>query len=278
MAEVVGGFGVPHNPHFPTWVEQGAPLAGEITRMYNEVERRLRAAAPDTIVFVTSDHYNTFWEILPIFTVAVADSAAGACDYPTIAPRELSIDRRLAAAVQDHLVRSDFDVGRLQELALDHTVVVPMAFLAPDRDVPLVPVFVNGFLRPFPSARRCHALGRAIRDAVESFPEPRRVAVVATGSFSLEIGGPRISEDSHTGVPDPGWVERVVELLRAGEIAQLVDETTDDRLERAGNAGGELLDWLVMLGTIDAAPAVHVDVQPQFGHAYASWPCRGSSA
>jgi Catalytic LigB subunit of aromatic ring-opening dioxygenase len=272
VAELVGGFGVPHNPHFPTWVEEGHPLAAEIERMYGEVASRLEAAEPDAVVFVTSDHYNMFWEILPLFALAVADSARGASDYPTIAPRELPIDRELAGFLQERLVRADFDVARLQEVELDHTVVEPMQFLAPGRDLALVPVFVNVFLRPLPSARRCFALGRAIRGAVEAFPEPRRVAVVASGSFSLEIGGPRIAEDSHTGVPDPGWLGRVVELLRAGELDRLVEEATDERLDRAGNAGGELLDWLVMLGTIDAAPAAHVDVQPQFGHAYASWP------
>jgi protocatechuate 4,5-dioxygenase beta chain len=102
--------------------------------------------------------------------------------------------------------------------------------------------------------------------------------VLASGSFSLEIGGPRISETSHTGVPDPAWLGRVVELLRAGQVAELVEEATDEQLWKAGNAGGELLDWIAMLGTVDPAPPASLEVQAQFGHAFAAWPGAGADA
>jgi protocatechuate 4,5-dioxygenase beta chain len=269
MAQIVGAFGVPHNPHFPTWVAERAPLAEEIERMYGELAQRLEEMRADTLVYFTSDHYNLFWESLPIFSIAVADSAHGASDYPEL-QRDLEIDSELARAVQSHLVSADFDVGMLQELEFDHTVVAPLHFLAPDLAPRLVPVYINAFVRPLPSARRCLALGRAIRAAVEAAPGGR-VGVVASGSFSVEIGGPRISEESHTGVPDPAWVERVLELLRAADLDTLVSEATDAQLWEAGNAGGELLDWIAMLAMFDPRPPDFLDVQPQFGHAYAAW-------
>jgi protocatechuate 4,5-dioxygenase beta chain len=269
MAQIVGAFGVPHNPHFPTWVANGHPLAGEIERMYGELRSRLDDVRADTLVYFTSDHYNLFWESLPIFAIAVAESAHGASDYPEL-QRDLEIDSELARAVQAHLMEREFDVGVLQELEFDHTVVAPLHFLAPEIAPRLVPVFINAFIRPLPSAKRCLALGRAIREAVEAAPA-RRVAVVASGSFSVEIGGPRISEDSHTGVPDPAWVERVLDLLRAADLDTLVAEATDEQLWAAGNAGGELLDWIAMLAMFDPRPPDFLDVQPQFGHAYAAW-------
>jgi hypothetical protein len=272
VAEIVGGFGVPHNPHFATWVAQGAALGPEIERMYDGVAEPLHEMAPDVLLYITSDHYNMFFELLPIFMIGVAESAAGASDYPSIPHRELRIDSELARWLQTDLVHAGFDVGCAQELEFDHTVISPMQFLFPERDIPVVPLFINAFMRPLPSSQRCFALGRALRDSLRHDGSDKRVAVVATGSFSLEIGGPRISEDSHTGVPDPGWVERVLELLQAGDVERLVREATDEQLDRAGNAGGELLDWIAMLGTIDPAPPAFVDVQPQFGHAYAAWP------
>jgi protocatechuate 4,5-dioxygenase beta chain len=170
------------------------------------------------------------------------------------------------------LVADGFDVALLQELSFDHTVIVPLGFLAPETVPPLIPLYVNAFLRPLPSAARCLALGRALRAAIEPASEDdRRIVVLATGSISLEIGGPRISEDSHTGVPDPAWLSRVVELLRAGDVDALVAASTDEQLWRAGNAGGELLDWITMLGTFDPRPPGYIDVQPQFGHAFALW-------
>jgi protocatechuate 4,5-dioxygenase beta chain len=270
MAEIVGAFGVPHNPHFPTWVANGHPLADEIARMYGGLRRFYERAAPDTLLYFTSDHYNLFWESLPIFAIGAAESGHGASDYPEL-DRDLRIDAALARHVQERVVDAGFDVGKLQELSFDHTVVAPLHFLAPE-DVAIVPVYISAFIRPLPSARRCFALGRAIRDAVRSAPGSARVAVVASGSFSLEIGGPRISETSHTGVPDPAWVDRVCDLLRAGAVERLVVEATDDQLWKAGNAGGELLDWIAMLATVDPRPPAYLEVQPQFGHAYAAWP------
>jgi protocatechuate 4,5-dioxygenase beta chain len=279
VAEIIGAFGVPHNPHFPTWVDAGHPLAAEIERLYGEVARRLHATAPEAIIVFTSDHYNTFFEqSLPIFSIGVAESACGASDYPSLPPRELTIDSTLARAIHHHLVHSDFDVGISQEFEFDHTVIAPMWFLARETDIAVVPVFISAFVRPIPSAQRCYALGRAIREAVNQYPEPTRVAVVASGSFSLEIGGPRISDDSHVGVPAPAWAARVVELLGRADFDAIVEEATDQRLDAAGNAGGELLDWIAMLATIEPVVPAFLAAQPQFGHAFAAWPVRSGTA
>jgi aromatic ring-opening dioxygenase catalytic subunit (LigB family) len=272
MAKIVGAFGVPHNPHFPSWSQEGHPLGAEIDRFYGAVAEQLRAVAPEAIVYFTSDHYNMFFESLPIFSIAVAPSASGPSDYPTIARRELPIAAELARAVQRHAIAREFDLGMLQELEFDHTVVAPLHFLLPDREIPLVPVFISAFLRPIASARRCYALGHAIREAIEAAELPQRVAIIASGSFSVEIGGPRLAPDSHVGVPDPAWTERVVELLRAGDFERLVTEATDEQLAEAGNAAAELLDWIAMLGMIDPAPPASIETQPQFGHSFAAWP------
>jgi aromatic ring-opening dioxygenase catalytic subunit (LigB family) len=269
VAEIVGAFGVPHNPHFPTWVTAGHPLAGELERLYGEVARRLAAAAPDVVVCFTSDHYNLFWETVPVFAVAAAESAAGASDYPELRG-EWRVDGALARELHAHLLSAGFDAAVLQELSLDHTLVAPLQLLRAE-DLAVVPVFVNGLIRPLPSAPRCLALGRAIRAAIEPARAPTRVALLASGSFSLEIGGPRISADSHTGVPAPGWVERVLALLCAGDVERLVAEATPAQLWEAGNAGGELLDWIAMLGAIDPRPPAFLEPQVQFGHAYAAW-------
>ena len=109
---------------------------------------------------------------------------------------------------------------------------------------------------------------------MERHPEPLRVAVVASGSFSLEIGGPRISDRAHFGVPDRAWLDRVLELLARGAFDELVAQAGDQQLQRAGNAGGELLDWIVMLGMTDAGPPDFLAAQPEYGHAFGAWPAR----
>jgi hypothetical protein len=273
VAKLVGAFGVPHNPHFPSWSQEGHPLGAELDRLYGRVAELLRRSDPDAIVCFTSDHYNMFFqESVPIFSIGTAESAAGPSDYSTITRRELPIAAPLAREIQRHLVAAEFDIGMSQEFEFDHTVVAPLHFLLPERDVPLVPIFISAFLRPIASSQRCYALGHAIREAIETSESASRVAVVASGSFSVEIGGPRLAPDSHVGVPDPAWVERVVELLRAGDFERLVAEATDTQLQEAGNAAAELLDWIAMLGMIEPSAPEFIETQAEFGHSYAAWP------
>jgi hypothetical protein len=105
------------------------------------------------------------------------------------------------------------------------------------------------------------------------------VAVLATGGINLEVGGPRVAEGAVAGAPDPAWLEHVVARLRAGEVEALVEEATSEKLQSVGNAAGELLCVIAMLGAI-ADPGVgaiaeptplFLDPEPRLGHAYGAW-------
>lgn len=238
MARVVGGVGAPHTPHFPVLVQQATPLGLEVERLYREVRERLEAFQPDLLVFFTSDHYNVFFvESIPIFSIGVAESSHGPSDYPNLPSYDVPLAAELARPLQARLVEMGFDVGMSQEFEFDHPVTVPLGFLAPNMDIPVLPIFINGLIPPLPTAARCFELGRAIRTALEEQADDSRVVAIASGSFSLEIGGPRISQDSHTGVPDPAWMQHVLEQLEKGEVDELVEDATTEQLTKAGNAG-----------------------------------------
>ena len=57
-----------------------------------------------------------------------------------------------------------------------------------------------------------------------------------------------------------------------GEFDTIVAEATDEQLWKAGNAGGELLDWIVALSAIDPGPPAFLDFQMAHGHAFGAWP------
>jgi aromatic ring-opening dioxygenase catalytic subunit (LigB family) len=273
VAEIVGAVGVPHNPFSALLVAQDGDGAAEPRRLYGAVAERLHAMRPDTLIVFTTDHYNLYFELsVPIFAIGVAESTSGPSDYPMLPHLDVAVDSALAKQVQTALVKDDFDVGMSQEFELDHTITAPLGVMIPRMDVALIPFWISTSMRPIPSARRCHALGAAVRRAVEQSPLARRVAVVASGAFSFEVGGPRLSEESHVGVPAPEWALRATELLAAGDFERLVAETTGEQITAAGNAGGEILNWIAMLGTIDARPAAFIEAQPAEGHAFAAWP------
>ncbi len=271
MATVVAGVGVPHTPVFPSTValdDRGLPAA-----YFARVRAQLDEARPDVLVMFDSDHLNTFFlDNLPVFSVGVAARTSGPNDgTPGLAPVELAVPEPMAAHVRNACLDADFDVALSQEFTVDHSILVPLHYLRPAADLPLLPVFINGLVAPLPAAQRCRLLGAAVRDAIDAWPDDLRVAVVASGSFSLDVGGFGMNPGSIFGVPDARWAEQVAAWLEAGDVDAVVEASTPAQLARAGNVGGELLNWLALLGAIGGARPDSLDLQPEFGHGYAFW-------
>ena len=64
---------------------------------------------------------------------------------------------------------------------------------------------------------------------------------------------------------------RVIKLLEAQQIDTLIKESTQHQMLKAGNVGGELLNWIAMLGAIGNRKPNYVAPQMQNGHAYGVW-------
>ncbi len=76
----------------------------------------------------------------------------------------------------------------------------------PDWPIPIVPLQVGVLQFPVPSAKRCYNLGKSLRNAIESYPEDIKVALIATGGLSHQVHGER------AGFNNPEWDEKLVEL------------------------------------------------------------------
>ena len=61
----------------------------------------------------------------------------------------------------------------------------------------------------------CFALGQLVRNFIDLRPENERVAIIASGSFSLEVGGPRM------GLVNKDWHRFVVDCLQCGAAEKL---------------------------------------------------------
>src|SRR5439155_1145399 len=85
--------------------------------------------------------------------------------------------------------------------------------------------------------RRCFALGQMVRTAVEALPASSKVAVLASGSFSLDVGGHLSPRGQFAGTPDVGWGDTVLGHLQNGRINELLNEATGERMARAGDVG-----------------------------------------
>ena len=272
MAQIVAGFGVPHTPIFPFFVKRDGPDC-ETAKLFAAQKNELAAARPDLILMFDTDHLNTFFlNDLPIFAVGIDKTFKAPNDEPRDVPNYVVPSlARLAAHVRAAAVAAGFDVGMTQNFSVDHSVTVPLHFLTPEMHVPMIPFFISGHVPPLPSAARCYALGQAVARAIKSWPEPKRVVIMGSGSFSLEVGGPRMAPGRSDGVPDPDWAMRIIKLLEAQQTDRLIAEATEHQMLKAGNVGGELLNWIAMLGAIGNRKPTYVAPQMQNGHAYGVW-------
>src|SRR6201997_5870812 len=183
MATIVAGFGVPHTPIFPFFVKRDGPES-ETARLFGAQKNELAAARPDVIVMFDTDHLNTFFlDNLPIFAVGVDKTFTG----PNDEPREMPVYKipsaaDLAAHIRRASIEAGFDAALTQHFSVDHSIAVPLHFLTPEMNVPVIPFFVSGHVPPLPSARRCYALGQAVGRAIESWPENKRIVVMGSGS------------------------------------------------------------------------------------------------
>jgi aromatic ring-opening dioxygenase catalytic subunit (LigB family) len=220
-----------------------------------------------------TDHLNTFFlDNLPIFAVGVDKEFTG----PNDEPREMPVYKipsalDLAAHIRRNSIEAGFDTALLQHYSVDHSVAVPLHFLTPQMQVPVVPFFISGHLPPLPPAQRCYALGQAVGRAIASWPAPLRVVIMGSGSFSLEVAGPRMAPGRTDGVPDPDWAWRIIKLMEEQQVDTLLKEATEHQLLKAGNVGGELLNWIAMLGAIGNHKPTYIAPQMQNGHAYGVW-------
>jgi protocatechuate 4,5-dioxygenase beta chain len=242
-------------------------------QLFRAIEEHLAAVQPDVLLIFDSDHLNTFFlDNMPLLSVGVADHTSGPNDGTPGMPRyEVPVHEGLAQAVRSHGIENAFDLAVSQEFEVDHSILVPLHFLTPRMHVPIVPVFIGGIVPPLPLARRCFALGEMVREAVDAWPKPLRVALLASGSISLDIGGPLAPHGQITGVADTRWVEEVLGYLRGCAYDDLLNAATGDRLARAGNIGGELLNWIALLGALGPRKPALLESRMAHGDAFAVW-------
>ena len=279
MAEIVSAYVVPHTPSFIADVKANGDRS-ETAQHFSKVRQHFEASAPDVIISICNDHFNTFFfENWPTFAIGIADESEGPSDQtPEMPWYRVTVASDVARHLLDGLLKDEFDPASLLEFQLDHGHLIPLHFLTPAMSVPIVPIFVNCVVPPLPRSTRCRRLGQSIAAIVRDWDPRLRVAIVGSGSLSLEIGGPRAFEGKTFGIPDPAWASWILERISTCDHDGLIHAATQDRMLAAGNVSGELLSWITVLGVVGPrVPDILID-QPDLGNAFAAWSIGGRPA
>jgi catalytic LigB subunit of aromatic ring-opening dioxygenase len=261
--------GVPQPPEIAK--ESTLVLQSYIDRInagFEILKRQLDEFKPDVLLVVGDDQAEVFTEAnMPTYSLFTCDEIHGSINIGLIGEpeEENHIRLRCAADLARHLLgalkREGFDVTETKELkplgkprrGIGHAFTRPVAKISPQLNVPIIPLHVNCYFAPMPSARRCYELGRALADALKDRPE--RVAIMASGGLSHDPRGPRA-----------GWIDCtldrwVLEQLRSGNAEALCHlfEFDSDTL-RSGT--GEIRSWIVVAAACSETRATIVDYIP----------------
>lgn len=249
MGSIVGGIAVSHAPSLARAYDEKLgdhPDWADVFAMFPPAAEWLAELAPDALVVVYNDHMNQFFfDAYPTFALGVADDYPQADEGWGLRPLpDLVGDSELGWHIARSLVADEFDPTVCQEMVVDHGFYSVLPFLAePPWPTPIVPLAVNVIRHPLPTAGRCFRIGQAVARAVESFPDDRRVVVIATGGMSHQLHGPDF------GMVAPEWDNQFLDLLETdpAELCKLDHRTY---MERGGAESVEIIMWLAMRGAV----------------------------
>ena len=259
MARITAGLTTSHIPALGATIDLGRTREDywkPVFAGYEWTKQWALENPPDVAIIVYNDHASAFsLEMIPTFALGCADHF-DPCDEG-YGPRPVPVVEGhpdLAAHLAESLILDEFDLTLMNELDVDHGLTVPMSLVYgqplqwPTRVIPLA---VNVVQYPAPTGRRCLALGRAIRRAVESYPEDLAVQVWGTGGMSHQLQGPR------AGLINTPWDLNFIERL-INDPDGLAQMPHIDYLRESGSEGIELVMWLVMRGALgDAVEELH---------------------
>jgi protocatechuate 4,5-dioxygenase beta chain len=264
MAQIVSIIGVSHSPYLPNIFRQ-YPNIPENDRKayenYQHMHERLAQAKPDVILAFGTDHFNHFFlDCMPPFVVGKGRITRG--PHPNeladrgIPAYEALIDSNLAKCLIQQGYVKGIDFAYSDDLYVEHSISLPLGYIRPEMDLPIVPVYCNVLAPPVPPAQRFLDVGRIIGTIVDELPANTRVGVVASGHLSIDVGGPLWGEGS----VDPEWDQRVVRLIGAGDTAGLLEEADWDNMHKRGTVTPGFLSFVLLVGMARGAKPAMAEV------------------
>lgn len=201
----------------------------------------LRASRPDALVVVGAEHFaNFFMDNMPAYAMGMADHYDGPIEDPawlgiarTRIPGNAALSRRLIGEVM-----RDVDVAFAEEWKFDHGIMVPLHFLTPSFDVPVVPANINCQGPPLTPLPRAWAFGEALRRAADAVPE--RIALVGTGGISHWPATP------DSGKINEAWDREFLDRWTRNDRAALLGYSDVQTYRDAGQGGFEIRTFIAV--------------------------------
>jgi len=252
MAQIVAGVGCSHVPAIGAAIDLGKTQDPYWKPLFDGFQRSKQIMAdikPDLVVEVYNDHGSAFsLQYIPTFSLGVAPEFKP-CDEGW-GPRKVPVvkgDPDFAWHLVESLILNEFDMTIINDMEVDHGFTVPLSLMFGQVDewpCPIIPLPVNVVTYPPPTGKRCFALGKAIRKAVQDYKKDLRVAVFGTGGMSHQIHGERC------GLINREWDKQFLDRL-TNDPEGLSKVPHLEYVRDAGAEGIEMVMWLIMRGALN---------------------------
>src|SRR5207247_7878583 len=148
----------------------------DVMEAIRQMGARLAARSPDALIVVADDHLNAFsFNAVPALCVPTGTTVSRMVQEDAEAfdkvledmPLTYPLHEALANQILEQGLASGFDLALSWEAPLDHAFLSPVTTLFGPRPIPpLVPIWLNCFVAPQPTARRCFDFWRHIARVV----------------------------------------------------------------------------------------------------------------
>ena len=225
-------------------------------RLYAAFEQQrkdIEASGAQALIVVAAEHFaNFFMNNMPAFCIGIGDTHEGPIEDPdwlkiprTRIPGNTDLATRLASQIMQSV-----DLAYAEEWKCDHGIMVPLHFLTPDYELPVIPVNINCQGPPLTPLTRAWAFGEALRLACDAAPE--KIALVGTGGISHWPATP------DSGKINEAWDREFLRKLAAQDKDGLLSYTDEQTYIDAGQGGFEIRTF------VSAAAAAKGPVEIQF--------------
>lgn len=259
MARIIGGIGASHSPtigYAKDTGKQNDVAWKPIFEGYDAIRNWVHEKKVDVLFMIYNDHITSFFfDHYSAYVLGIDDCYVAADEGG--GPRDVAPamgHQGLSQHIGMSLVADEFDMSFFQGKPVDHGFLSPLSMLG-DANGPwpgkVVPLQVGVLQLPMPNAKRMWKLGKALRRAIESYPENLNVAIMATGGLSHQVHGER------AGFINEAWDDEFLNLLEK-EPEKLVNMRIAEYAAKGGMEGAEVIVWLIMRGALsDNVKLVH---------------------
>lgn len=255
MARITAGVGCSHVPAIGVAMDTGITEQDywkPVFEGFDFSRKWMKENKPDVIFLVYNDHCTAFdASCIPTFALGCAaeyqpaDEGWGPRPVPVIKGHQ-----KLSSHIAQSVILDEFDLTIMNEMEVDHGLTVPMSVMfgeiPQDGEWPclVVPLCVNVVQYPAPTGNRCYQLGKAIRRAIDSYPEDLNVMIFGTGGMSHQLQAER------AGLINAEWDTRFLDMVANDPVAAS-QITHLEYMRESGSEGIEMVMWHVMRGALD---------------------------